>query len=124
LARLKFPATLRKIGSHALSHTSLIEADFRECPELAQVGAYAFYTCNALRRVHFAAGLTSCGECAFQSCPTLGQLDFRPCQNRYMAQLRWQPAMEIILVPIGATAPSGRAKTGRVKPRVHSAGLR
>jgi hypothetical protein len=51
LERLEFPATLRMIESYsALGGTGLTEADFRECPKFAQIGAYAFPTAARCRR--------------------------------------------------------------------------
>jgi hypothetical protein len=57
LAHLKFPATLTRIENNwALSCTGLIEADFRDCPKLAQIGGHAFNSCGALREVLFGRG--------------------------------------------------------------------
>jgi hypothetical protein len=140
LARLKFPATLARIGSHALSYTGLTEVDFRECRELAEVGAYAFHSCRALRKVHFGAGLKSCGKRAVRPCPGPTALSSRPSSgagqfgeppsDRCSAVKNLQfestellmattftncTALEVVSVPKGAPTPIGLPTKVRVE---------
>jgi hypothetical protein len=140
LGHLSFPVTLTKIDAEALSNTGLTEADFQDCGKLAEIGNGAFRGCNALREIHFSAGLKSCGDYAFAGCRDLAALDFRPCPN--LAQVGTQAfdgcsglkgvqiglavavtgemfahctALELVTVPMGAPPPTGLPANVRVQ---------
>jgi hypothetical protein len=92
-----FPATLVKIGKYALACTSLAEADFRECPKLAEVGFHAFYSCSALREVHFGSAIHS-GPAISGAAGT-----FDSCGE-----------LELVTMPVGAPVPTGLPARVRV----------
>jgi hypothetical protein len=140
LGHLGFPAALTKVDAGALSNTGLAKALFQDCRKLAEIGNRAFRGCNALRQVHFGAGLKSCGNYAFADCRGLAALDFRPCPN--LAQVGKQAfdgcsglkrvqiglavavtramfadctALEVVTVPMGAPPPTGLPTGVRVQ---------
>jgi hypothetical protein len=99
LAHLRFPATLRKIGSYALGCSGLIEADFGQCLTLFEMGIEPFVGCSALRRVRLGS-VVPFTFAAFKNCP----------------------ALEIVSVPIGAVVPVGLPDHFRVEFWYHTSG--
>lgn len=69
--------SIREFGS-SYSYTSLVTADFSECPELATIGDHTFSGCSNLESINFAqdCAITKLGSRYFYDCKSLKSFPF------------------------------------------------
>ena len=71
LTQIDLPKSLKSIGHNAFAYTGLVEVDLSVCPNLKNVGAYAFAYCEQLKKITLSNDEITYGKGIIMECPEL-----------------------------------------------------